>query len=131
MSSARTLPNKNRYEGEGMKSIKLTTAEGKVLELPVFEPTRGHGAFDVAPLCKELGLYAYDTGLGNTVVCDSEITYIDGEKGELYYRDYPIEDIANNKNFLEVCYLLLSGCFPSEEQYIEFDNSIRKRSFFT
>lgn len=112
-----------------MRSVKLSTEEGKIIELNILEATRGRGAIDIAPLCSALNVYSYDPGLALTATCDSEITFIDGEKGELYYRDYPIEEIAESKNFLEVCYLLLSGCFPSQEEYKEFDTHIRRRAF--
>lgn len=112
-----------------MKNLKLCSDDGKCVELKHLEATMGPGAVDISPLYKEFGVYAYDPGFASTVSCDSEITFIDGVKGELYYRGYPIEQIAEEKNFLEVCYLLLSGKFPNSDELHEFDGFIRKRSY--
>ncbi len=102
---------------------------GKRFDAEIKMPTKGMGALDISALPKEFGLYSYDPSLAVTVNCESKVTFLDGEKGELYHRGYAIEDIAHSKNYLEVCYLLLSGKFPNPREYAEFDALIRKRSF--
>ena len=66
-------------------------------------------------------MFTYDPGFTSTAACDSAITYIDGDKGELLYRGYPIEQLAEKSNYLEVCYLLLYGELPNKAQLAEFD----------
>ena len=69
--------------------------------------------FDIRKLYGDLGVFTYDPGYGATASCDSKITYIDGDVGVLLYRGYPIEQLAEKSNFLEVCYLLLNGELPN------------------
>jgi citrate synthase len=102
---------------------------GTSLELPIKYPNLGIGAVDISELPSKLQLYSYDPSLGNTVSCESKVTYLDAEKGKLYHRGYLIEDLAKNKNYLEVCYLLLTGKLPDCTQYAEFDELIRMRYF--
>jgi citrate synthase len=111
-----------------MKKIYLSDGE-KQVELKYLPSTKGKGGVDISPLQSEFGLYSYDPGFASTISCDSAITFIDGEKGELYYRGYNIEDIIKSKNYLEVCYLLLSNHFPDANEYCEFDMLIKKRMF--
>lgn len=101
----------------------------KELELPIKYPTMGIGSIDISQLPSEFELYSYDPSLGNTVHCESKVTYLDAKEGKLYYRGYLIEDLAKNKNYLEVCYLLLTGNLPDKEQYSEFDELIKMRYF--
>ncbi len=95
-------------------------ATGKQVELPVVEGTMGASAIDVRSLNKELGLFTYDPGFQSTASCQSAITYIDGDKGVLLYRGYPIEQLAAHSSYLEVCYLLVYGELPSPKQLEEF-----------
>lgn len=102
---------------------------GKGIEIPIKKPAKGTPAIDISVMSKELGLYSFDPGFTSTISCESSITYLDGDKGELHYRGYPIENIADKKNYVEVCYLLLTGRFPNRDEYEEFDNLIRIRYF--
>ncbi len=89
-------------------------------ELPVIEGTECERGIDIRQLRARTGLIAYDPGYGNTGSCESAITYIDGEKGILRYRGIPIEQFAENPNFIEVAWLLIFGDLPSEEEYHSF-----------
>nr|HMR07171.1 citrate/2-methylcitrate synthase [Polyangiaceae bacterium] len=102
-----------------MKTAKLIY-EGKEYELPVIEGTEGERAIDIRNLRKDTGLITLDPGYGNTGSCQSAITFIDGEKGILRYRGYPIEEVAVRARFTEVCYMLIYGGRPSDEQLQAF-----------
>jgi citrate synthase len=93
---------------------------GKELELPVIVGTEDETGIDISQLRKRSGVVTLDTGYGNTGSCQSAITFINGEKGILRYRGYPIEQIAVTTRFPEVCYLLIYGELPTQEQYKEF-----------
>ncbi len=113
-----------------MASITIRdNRSGKEIELPIIEGTRGTPVVEIAKLHKEFKLFTFDHGLGTTAHCRSKISYIDGEKGELYYRGYDIAEIAEKKNYMDVCYMLLTGDFPNDKQSVEFDFLIRKRYF--
>jgi len=107
----------------------IDNRSGKQIEVAIREPKRGKSVFEAETISKEFGLASYDPGFANTAAGESSVSYIDGEKGELYYRGYRIEDIAECKNHLEVCYLLLSRHFPNEREYKEFDELIRQRYY--
>lgn len=107
----------------------IDNRSGKKLDLPIKYPKRGIGAVDISALPNEMQLYSYDPSLGNTVNCESKVTYLDAQAGKLYHRGYAIEDLAKNKNYLEVCYLLLTGNLPDTKQYEEFDELIKMRYF--
>ncbi|WP_119393207.1 citrate synthase [Salinibius halmophilus] len=104
------------------KTAKLII-DGREIELPVLEGTIGPNVVDVRGLVKE-GLFTYDPGFVSTAACDSKITYIDGKEGVLLHRGYPIDELAENASYLDVCYLLLYGNLPSAEKKKEFDNMI-------
>ncbi len=97
---------------------------GREAELPVYTGTHGKGAADVRGLENKVGYFTYDPGYASTASCRSAITFIDGDKGELLYRGYPIEQLAENSNYLEVCYLLLYGELPSADEMANFDQTI-------
>src|SRR5690625_7790590 len=97
------------------------TIDGKSFETPVLEGTIGPPVIDIRRLYSELGVFTYDPGFTATGSCKSSITYIDGDKGELLYRGYPIEQLAENSHFLEVCYLLLYGELPTPKQAEDFE----------
>lgn len=97
--------------------------DDKAIELDVFSGTLGPDVVDVSSLFKH-GYFTYDSGFNSTAACESKITYIDGEKGVLLYRGYPIEQLANQSNFLEVCYLLLNGELPNKTEYEQFCKDI-------
>ena len=103
--------------------------DGKSFEYPVVESTIGDRGIDISKLRDQTGLITLDLGYKNTGATVSEITYLDGDKGELYYRGYPIEQIAEKSNFTEVMYLLLHGELPNKEQFDNFETGIKKYNF--
>ena len=102
-----------------MSSVKLVF-DGKEHELPVIEGTEGERAIDVRQLRSRTGCITYDPGYGNTGSCESAITFIDGERGILRYRGYPIEEVAVRARFTEVCYLLIYGRRPTPAELNDF-----------
>ncbi len=93
------------------------------LELPVHSGTLGPNVIDVRQLTSN-GIFTYDPGFVSTASCESAITYIDGDKGILLHRGYPIEQLAENSDFLEVCYLLLYGDLPDKKERDKFNSTI-------
>ncbi len=93
------------------------------LELPVYSGTLGPDVIDVSKLTAN-GLFTYDPGFVSTAACESKITFIDGDKGVLLHRGYPIEQLADNSDFLEVCFLLLYGELPTETEKESFSSTI-------
>ena len=91
----------------------ILTIDGKPIELPIYTGTIGPEVIDVRPLYGKTGCLTYDPGYMSTASCNSAITYINGDKGELLYRGYPIEQLAVHCDFLEVCYLLKHGELPN------------------
>ena len=98
---------------------------GKQLECPVSEGTYGAPVINTKSLYKELGMFTFDPGYATTASCRSAITYLDGEKGILLHRGYPIEQLAENSTFLEVVYLLIHGELPTRHQMDEWEHSIK------
>ena len=94
------------------------------IELPIYEGSTGPDVIDVRSLVSE-GIFTYDPGFVSTAACDSDITFIDGNKGILLHRGYPIEQLAEKSNFLEVCYLLLNGELPNPSELASFKEEIR------
>jgi citrate synthase len=90
------------------------------LEIPIYKGTVGPDVLDIRALYNKTGKFTYDPGFLSTASCNSTITYIDGDKGELLYRGYPIEQLATRCDFLEVCHLLLFGELPDEKQKADF-----------
>jgi len=90
------------------------------VDLPVYEGTMGPDVIDIRKLYGQSGKFTFDPGFLSTASCDSKITYIDGDKGELLYRGYPIEQIAQQCDYLETCYLLLQGDLPNRQQKVDF-----------
>ncbi len=104
----------------------LTDPEsGTEVKLPQYQPTIGPSVLDITKLYDQQDVFTYDPGFGSTACCTSEVTYIDGNIGVLMYRGYPIEQLAEHSNYLEVCYLLLHGELPSQAELEEFKESIR------
>ncbi|MFM2023819.1 MAG: hypothetical protein RIR89_1211 [Actinomycetota bacterium] len=97
-------------------------------ELPVVAATDGHSGIDITGLMAKTGLATFDQGFVNTASTKSAITYIDGEKGILRYRGYPIEQLAEKKSFLDVAYLLVYGELPTESELAEFDGKMRRHT---
>src|SRR6202521_4194580 len=108
------------------KKFELTDeSSGKKTELPVLSGTIGPAVVDISSLHRDLGVFTYDPGFGATACTDSRITYIDGDAGVLLYRGYPVEQLAEKSNFMEVAYLVLHGDLPNKKQLDEFTGSIR------
>jgi citrate synthase len=105
----------------------LTLDDGRQVELPMMSGTLGPDVLDIRALGK-LGLFTYDPAFFSTASCTSKITYIDGDAGLLYYRGYPIEQLAGKSDFLEVCYLLLNGQLPDDAQKAEFVGKVKKHT---
>ncbi|HJV27519.1 MAG TPA: citrate synthase [Aromatoleum sp.] len=104
------------------------TVDGKTVDFPVMTGTHGNDVIDIRTLGAKTGLFTYDSGFLSTASCKSRITYIDGDKGELLYRGYPIEQLADKCNFLEVAYLLKNGELPNEKQKGEFETTIKNHT---
>ncbi len=104
---------------------KLSFSDGTPdIELPIYKGTQGPDVIDIRKLYGQTGKFTYDPGFLSTAACSSKITFIDGDKGELLYRGYPIEDLAKNCDFLEVCQLLINGELPNQKQNREFQDMI-------
>ncbi|HTG35689.1 MAG TPA: citrate synthase [Thermoanaerobaculia bacterium] len=98
--------------------------DGKEYELPVTVGSEGEVGIDIQQLRAQSGAITLDPGYGNTGACESAITFIDGEAGILRYRGYPIEEIAGNAQFTEICYLLIYGRLPSQAEFKEFEERL-------
>jgi len=107
--------------------FRLVHSGGEV-ELPVVKATEGASGIDISSLLRTTGHVTLDPGYVNTGACTSAITYIDGEAGVLRYRGYPIAELAEKSNFLEVSYLLIYGSLPTRQQYDEFVDKIRRHT---
>ncbi|MBS8228367.1 citrate synthase [Vannielia litorea] len=100
------------------------TFDNTSMELPILSPTAGPDVIDIRKLYGQGDVFTYDPGFTSTAACESTITFIDGEKGELLHRGYPIDQLASKSHYLEVCYLLLYGELPSAEQLEHFEFTI-------
>ncbi len=115
-----------------MKKDTFTFTNNKTnesYEFDILEGTRGPSVVDISTFYKKTGMFTYDVGYTSTASCRSDITFIDGEKGELLYRGVAIEELAENHTYLETCYLLLNGNLPTSEELLDFDLELRHRSF--
>ena len=104
------------------------TVDGKTVEFPVMTGTHGQDVIDIRTLGGKTGLFTYDSGFLSTASCKSKITFIDGDKGELLDRGYPIEQLAEQCNFLEVAYLLKNGELPNAQQKTAFESTIKNHT---
>ena len=112
-----------------MSDNKATLSVGdKSWEFPVRSGTIGPDVIDVSTLYKETGMFTYDPGFTSTASCESQITYIDGDIGTLLYRGYPIEQLAEQGDFLETCYLLLYGHLPTAAEKLDFDTRVTRHT---
>ena len=100
----------------------------ETVTLNKYSGSMGPNVLDVTSLYKDTGCFTFDPGFMSTASCSSSITFIDGEKGVLLYRGYPIEQLAEKSNYLEVCYLLLNGELPNKDQMEEFENHIKEHT---
>jgi len=111
------------------RSVTITLdGSNKSTSLPLLSGSVGPDVFDIRKLYGDLGVFTYDPGYGATASCDSKITYIDGDEGVLLYRGYPIEQLAEHSNFLEVCYLLLNGELPNKGEAAEFHDGVMRHT---
>jgi citrate synthase len=107
------------------KKVFITDeSSGKQLELPVIVGTEGEPTLDIKAVPSELGYFTYDPGFSATAACTSKITFIDGDKGILRYRGYPIEQLAERSTFVEVAYLLLNGELPKQDALNQFRDEL-------
>ncbi len=115
--------------GSTKRSVTITLeGSNKSSSLPLIDGTIGPAVFDIRKLYGDLGVFTYDPGYGATASCESKITYIDGDEGVLLYRGYPIEQLAERSDFLEVCYLLLNGDLPSTGERHEFELGVMRHT---
>src|ERR1700733_9362755 len=98
------------------------------VEMPIYKGTMGPDVIDIRKLYGQTGKFTYDPGFMSTAACTSTITYINGDKGELLYRGYPIEQLAVSCDFLETCYLLLEGELPNPAQKAEFVHTVAQHT---
>ena len=99
--------------------------DGKSFEYPIIDSVIGDRGIDISKLRSDTGLITLDLGYKNTGATISQVTYLDGDNGELYYRGYPIEQVAEKSNFTEVMYLLLHGELPTQAEFDKFNKSIK------
>ena len=115
--------------GSAKRSITVSLdGSNKSSSLPLIDGTIGPAVADIRKLYGDLGIFTYDPGYGATASCESKITYIDGDEGVLLYRGYPIEQLAEKSNFLEICYLLLNGDLPNAKQRHEFELGVMRHT---
>ena len=112
---------------ETKKSATLTL-DGKTYDLPVHSPTLGPDVLDIRKLYAEADVFTFDPGFTSTAACESAITYIDGDEGELLHRGYPIEQLAEKSSYLELCYLLLYGELPTAAQLADFKGRVTRHT---
>jgi citrate synthase len=119
-------------ESSTPKAEALPQAElalnGKTVSLDVRSGTIGPDVIDIAKVYRDTGCFTYDPGFTSTANCSSQITFIDGDKGELLYRGYSIDELAENSNFLATCYLLLHGELPTNEDFKTFRHTITRHT---
>lgn len=114
-----------------MKTRRFTLtddATGKTSSLEALAPTLGPDVVNIAPLAKDHGVFTFDPGFMSTAACESKVTYIDGDKGVLLYRGYPVEQLAAKSSFLEVSYLLIYGALPTTQQLSEWTLNITRHT---
>jgi citrate synthase len=106
------------------KDAATLTVAGRSIEMPVYGGSVGPDVIDIRKVYAQTGMFTYDPGFTSTASCESKITFIDGDEGILLYRGYPIDQLANQSSFIEVCYLLLHGELPTSAQLQAFSKSI-------
>ncbi len=113
------------------RKATLTIDGHDPVEFSIMTPVHGNDCLDIRSLGTKTGLFTYDSGFLSTAACKSAITFIDGDKGELLYRGYPIEQLAKNCNFLDVAYLLKHGELPNTKEKLDFVNTIKNHTSST
>jgi citrate synthase len=111
-----------------MAKTATLSLDGKTYDLPVHSPTLGPDVLDIRKLYAEADVFTFDPGFTSTAACESAITFIDGDKGELLHRGYPIEQLAEHSSYLEVCYLLLYGELPNAAQMADFEGRVTRHT---
>jgi citrate synthase len=114
----------NKASGAKPNGMATLSYGNKKIDLPVLKATEGPDVVDIRKLYGDADLFTYDPGFTSTASCESDITFIDGEKGILLYRGYPIDQLAKNSSFLETCYLLLNAELPTPKQLTDFGSTI-------
>ena len=112
---------------DSKKSATLTL-DGKSYDLPIYTPTLGPDVLDIRKLYAEADVFTFDPGFTSTAACESAITFIDGDKGELLHRGYPIEQLADKSSYLELCYLLLYAELPTAAQLADFRGRVTRHT---
>ncbi len=107
----------------------LSFSDGSpAIDMPIYKGTVGPDVIDIRKLYGQTGKFTYDPGFMSTASCNSKITFIDGDKGELLYRGYPIQELAQNCDFLESCYLLINGELPNADEKKSFDRLVMQHT---
>jgi len=109
---------------DDVQNIAKLTLNGTTYDLPVMSPTAGPDVVDIRKLYAQANVFTYDPGFTSTAACDSTITFIDGEDGVLLHRGYPIDQLASQSHYLEVCFLLLNGHLPNATELEEFESLV-------
>jgi len=115
----------NKVQASGSATIRIGEKE---VTLPILKGSIGPEVVDIRKLYGEADVFTYDPGFTSTASCESQITYIDGDQGILLYRGYPIDQLAENASFLEVCYLLLNGELPTAPEFAAFEHTITRHT---
>src|SRR3982751_2884970 len=113
--------------GANTRTSTISVDDGS-WNFPIYEGTIGPEVIDIAKLYAQTGAFTYDPGFTSTGSCESKITYIDGDEGVLLYRGYPIDQLAENGDFLETCCLLLYGELPTTAQKVDFDYRVSRHT---
>ena len=114
----------NRTDMAQKTKIAKLILDGNEYDLPILSPSAGPDVLDIRKLYGQAGVFTYDPGFTSTASCDSTITFIDGDRGELLHRGYPIDQLASKSHYLEVCYLLLYGELPSPAELEDFEDRV-------
>ncbi len=115
------MPMENKAAPNGSATVEVA---GQRVELPVLKGTLGPDVVDIRKLYAATDSFTYDPGFTSTAACESQITFIDGDKGVLLYRGYPIDQLAEQSSFLEVCHLLLHGELPTAAEFSDFEHTV-------
>ena len=115
----------NKTQPAGTAKIEIN---GETYELPVLSGTHGPNVVDVKKLYGQAGVFTLDPGFTSTASCESQITFIDGDKGILLHRGYPIDELADQSGYLEVCYLLLNGKLPTQTEFKSFAKEVTQHT---
>lgn len=108
-------------------SVKLIKNDEELIDLPILKASLGKDVIDIRNF-NSTNMFTFDPGFLSTASCKSQITYVDGEKGQLYYRGYPIEQLAEKSDYLETCYLLINGELPNKKEFKDFKEQITKHT---